>query len=98
MVLDIGEGGGRQPEGSDVVSRFFAPGSGVPEDPVTGSAHCAIGPYWAAALGTDRLVCHQASGRGGTVGVHVRGDRVGLEGGAVTVYRAELSPAAHPAP
>ena len=88
-------GGDGQP---DVVSRFFAPGSGVPEDPVTGSAHCAIGPYWTDALGTDHVVCYQASGRGGTVGVHVRGDRVDLEGGAVTVYRAELTSAAHPAP
>ena len=57
--------------GVDVVSRFFAPGSGVPEDPVTGSAHCAIGPYWAERLGTDTLRCYQASRRGGHVGVDV---------------------------
>lgn len=85
-------------DGVDVVSRFFAPNAGVVEDPVTGSAHCAIGPYWAGALGTDRLACYQASARGGAVDVRVRGDRVVLEGGAVTVYRAELAPSAHPAP
>ncbi len=81
---------------ADVVSRFFAPGAGVPEDPVTGSAHCAIGPYWAERLGTPDLTCYQASGRGGTVGVRVLGDRVELSGQAVTVYRAELTPAARP--
>lgn len=80
----------------DVVSRFFAPGAGVPEDPVTGSAHCAIGPYWASRLGIDALSCYQASKRGGTVGVRVVGDRVELTGRAVTVYRAELAPAARP--
>ena len=85
-------------DGVDVVSRFFAPNAGVVEDPVTGSAHCAIGPYWANDMGTDRLVCYQASERGGTVTVRACGDRVDLEGGAVTVYRAELSPDAHPAP
>ena len=86
---------GRQPD-ADVVSRFFAPGSGVPEDPVTGSAHCAIGPYWAGRLGQDTLSCYQASARGGHVGVEVRGERVHLTGHAVTVYRAELAPAARP--
>ena len=81
---------------ADVVSRFFAPGSGVPEDPVTGSAHCAIGPYWAEQLGQSRLACYQASRRGGNVGVEVLGDRVVLTGRALTVYRAELAPAACP--
>ena len=81
----------------DVVSRFFAPQSGVPEDPVTGSAHCAIGPYWAAVLGTDAVACFQASGRGGRVGVRVSGDRVALTGDAITVYRADLAEAARPA-
>ena len=84
-------------EDADVVSRFFAPNAGVVEDPVTGSAHCAIGPYWAGNMDTDSLVCYQASERGGTVTVRVRGDRVDLEGGAVTVYRAKLSPDALPA-
>ena len=82
--------------GVDVVSRFFAPGSGVPEDPVTGSAHCAIGPYWAEALGRDAVSCYQASARGGRVGVRIRGDRVDLTGRAVTVYHAEVAPAALP--
>ena len=84
--------------GADVVSRFFAPNAGVVEDPVTGSAHCAIGPYWAGEMGTDTVVCYQASERGGTVRVRMRGNRIDLEGGAVTVYRADLSPDAHPAP
>ena len=80
----------------DVVSRFFAPGSGVPEDPVTGSAHCAIGPYWSGRLGTDQLACYQASARGGRVGVRVLDDRVVLTGQAITVYTATLAPAARP--
>jgi PhzF family phenazine biosynthesis protein len=74
----------------DFVSRFFAPGSGIPEDPVTGSAHCALGPFWAERLGTTRLVGYQASARGGTVGVDVQGERVRLSGAAVTVLRATL--------
>jgi PhzF family phenazine biosynthesis protein len=74
----------------DFVSRFFAPGSGVPEDPVTGSAHCALAPYWAERLGREALVGYQASARGGRVGVRVRGDRVALSGRAVTVLRGEL--------
>ncbi len=88
----------RADEGAEhaVVSRFFAPGAGIAEDPVTGSAHCAIGPYWADRLGTDTLTCFQASLRGGTVGVRVSGDRVELTGRALTMYRAELAPAAEP--
>ena len=80
----------------DVVSRFFAPGSGVPEDPVTGSAHCAIGPYWADRLTLDSVSCYQASTRGGHVLVHVRGSRVDLVGHAVTVIRGELATAPSP--
>lgn len=80
----------------EVVSRFFAPGAGVPEDPVTGSAHCAIGPYWASEWGRDEVSCFQASRRGGHVGVRVVGHRVELTGRAVTVHRAELAPAARP--
>lgn len=76
--------------GYDFVSRFFAPASGVPEDPVTGSAHCALGPWWAAELGRDDLVGYQASERGGVVRVEVRGDRVRLAGHAVTVCRGTL--------
>ncbi|MBI2159924.1 MAG: PhzF family phenazine biosynthesis protein [Candidatus Rokubacteria bacterium] len=74
----------------DVVSRFFAPGSGIPEDPVTGSSHCALGPFWAARLGKTDLVAYQASPRGGVVRVRVAGDRVNLGGQAVTVLRGEL--------
>ncbi len=74
----------------DFVSRFFAPRLGVPEDPVTGSAHCGLGPFWAARLGTNELAGYQASPRGGTVLVRVAGDRVHLGGQAVTVLRGEL--------
>ncbi len=74
----------------DVVSRFFAPGSGIDEDPVTGSAHCAIGPHWVERLGRNPITARQASPRGGTIGVTVRGDRVELAGEAVTVMRSEL--------
>ena len=80
--------------GYDVVSRFFAPAAGVDEDPVTGSAHCALGPYWAGVLGRDAVRCFQASRRGGAVGVRVVGDRAELTGRAVTVFRAALSDAA----
>jgi PhzF family phenazine biosynthesis protein len=76
--------------GYDFVSRFFAPGSGVPEDPVTGSAHCALGPYWQSRLGKSDLVAYQASPRGGVVRVRVAGDRVKLGGKAVTVLKGEL--------
>jgi predicted PhzF superfamily epimerase YddE/YHI9 len=75
---------------ADFVSRFFAPGSGVDEDPVTGSAHCALGPFWGARLGRTELTGYQASKRGGTVGVRLEGDRVVLGGRAVTVLRGEL--------
>lgn len=74
----------------DFVSRFFAPGSGVDEDPVTGSAHCCLGPYWADRLGRDTLTGYQASERGGVVRVRVAGERVILQGQAVTVARGEL--------
>ena len=74
----------------DFVSRFFAPGCGVPEDPVTGSAHCALGPYWQGRLGKAELAGYQASSRGGTVLVACRGERVRLAGHAVTVVRGEL--------
>jgi PhzF family phenazine biosynthesis protein len=74
----------------DFVSRFFAPGAGVDEDPVTGSAHTALGPYWAGILGKSELTAFQASARGGVVRVRVRGDRVLLGGQAVTVMVGEL--------
>lgn len=74
----------------DFVSRFFAPGSGIDEDPVTGSAHCALGPYWEKLLQKPEFVAYQASPRGGVVRVRVDGDRVKLGGQAVTVLRGEL--------
>lgn len=76
--------------GCDFVSRFFAPASGIPEDPVTGSAHCGLGPYWADRIGRSDLVGFQASTRGGIVRVRVRGDRVLLGGQALTVLRGHL--------
>jgi PhzF family phenazine biosynthesis protein len=84
----------RSPE-YDFVSRFFAPAAGIDEDPVTGSAHCALGPYWAAKLGKDELTGYQASARGGVVRVRVAGDgvrhgRVVLLGQAVTVLHGTL--------
>jgi PhzF family phenazine biosynthesis protein len=76
--------------GIDFVSRFFAPAAGVPEDPVTGSAHCCLGPFWAERLGQNCLTGYQASRRGGTVTVKVLGDRVELGGKAVLVARGKL--------
>jgi len=76
--------------GIDFVSRFFAPAAGVPEDPVTGSAHCALGPLWGERLGKSSMVGYQASPRGGVVRVTVAGDRVLLGGQAITMLRAEL--------
>jgi PhzF family phenazine biosynthesis protein len=74
----------------DFVSRFFAPGSGIDEDPVTGSAHTALGPYWAQRLGKTAFTAFQASARGGVVRVEVKGDRVLLGGQAVTVMTGDL--------
>ena len=75
----------------DFVSRFFAPGAGIDEDPVTGSAHCALAPYWGAKLSKEEMVGYQASKRGGVVRVRLVGDRVILGGQAVTVVRGELA-------
>ncbi|WP_017973114.1 PhzF family phenazine biosynthesis protein [Actinopolyspora halophila] len=77
--------------GVDVVSRFFAPAVGIPEDPVTGSAHCALAPWWAERLGRTELLAEQASPRGGTVRMRPHGDRVALAGHAVTVLGGTLS-------
>jgi PhzF family phenazine biosynthesis protein len=74
----------------DFVSRFFAPGSGIDEDPVTGSAHCCLAPFWAERLGTTRFRARQVSARGGVLRVTLAGDRVLLAGQAVTVLRGEL--------
>jgi PhzF family phenazine biosynthesis protein len=74
----------------DFISRFFAPGSGIPEDPVTGSAHTSLAPYWGERLGRNELVGYQASARGGVVQVTSAGDRVHLKGQAITVLDGEL--------
>jgi predicted PhzF superfamily epimerase YddE/YHI9 len=80
---------GDQP-GVDSVCRFFAPAAGIDEDPVTGSAHCVLAPFWAGRLGRTELVGEQVSARGGTVGMRVAGDQVVLTGQAVTVLVAQL--------
>jgi predicted PhzF superfamily epimerase YddE/YHI9 len=74
----------------DFVSRFFAPGAGIAEDAVTGSAHCGLAPFWAARLGKQEMIGYQASERGGIVRVRLQGDRVLLGGHAVTVLHGEL--------
>jgi PhzF family phenazine biosynthesis protein len=74
----------------DFISRFFAPAAGLNEDPVTGSAHCVLGPYWAKHLGKSEFLAYQASARGGVVKVRVVDGRVKLGGQAVTVMRGEL--------
>jgi PhzF family phenazine biosynthesis protein len=74
----------------DFVSRFFAPAIGIPEDPVTGSAHCYLAPYWAGRLGKTEMSAYQASSRGGEVRMRLAGERVILGGQAVTVLAGEL--------
>ncbi|MCW5646051.1 MAG: PhzF family phenazine biosynthesis protein [Sphingopyxis sp.] len=76
--------GNDDPSGADVVSRAFAPGAGIDEDPVTGSAHSVLTPYWAARLGRDAFSAYQASARGGHVGCRLDGDMVELTGACVT--------------
>lgn len=83
-VLDIATAPGI---GTDVVSRVFAPGAGIDEDPVTGSAHAVLTPYWAERLGRETFTAFQASARGGHVGCRLAGDRVVLSGRCVTVIR-----------
>lgn len=75
----------------DFVSRFFAPAFGIPEDPVTGSAHCALGPLWAARLDKPKLRARQLSRRGGVLDVELVGDRVRLAGRAVTIFTGALT-------
>ena len=75
----------------DFVSRVFGPKFGIPEDPVTGSAHCALAPYWAGKLGKNNLSARQVSKRGGNLTCEVKADRVILTGGAVTVMEAEIA-------
>ena len=79
-------------EGIDFVSRYFAPRFGIDEDPVTGSAHCCLAPWWAAVLGRTRLTGYQASSRGGRVEVEIVDDRVRLGGHARTVWVGDLRP------
>jgi len=82
---------GSDDDSTDFVSRFFAPAVGVPEDPVTGSAHTALGPYWAAKLGRTELAAHQVSERGGRIDLLVGADRVELTGQAVTMLDGTLT-------
>ncbi len=77
-------------EGYDFVSRFFAPQAGIDEDPVTGSAHCCLGPFWQARLQKSEFLAYQASARGGVIRVRCQGDRVCLGGKAITVLQGEL--------
>ena len=74
----------------DFISRFFAPRIGIPEDPVTGSAHCALGPFWGKRLKKDILTGYQASDRGGVVSIELCDDHVKLKGQAVTVMKGYL--------
>ena len=74
----------------DFISRFFAPGAGIDEDPVTGSAHCCLGPYWGEILGKNEMIAYQASARGGVVRVKLSDDRVFLGGRAVTIMTGNL--------
>lgn len=76
--------------GCDFVSRFFAPGAGIDEDPVTGSAHCCLAPFWSRVLNKDDFVARQISARGGVLKVRLQGNRVCLSGQAITVLRGEL--------
>ena len=79
-----------QPD-ADIVSRVFGPAVGIPEDPVTGSAHCVLATWWWERVGRDRIVAEQASARGGRLDVVLDGDRVRLQGTAVTTLRGELT-------
>jgi len=81
-------------DGYDFVSRFFSPATGINEDPVTGSAHCCLGPFWGSRLKKDEMTAYQASERGGVVKVRLMGDRVALGGRAVTVMHGRLTDAA----
>ncbi len=74
----------------DIISRYFAPAVGIPEDPVTGSAHCCLAPYWATKLNKTKLLAHQASARSGSLKLALNGDRVKISGKAAIVFRGEL--------
>ena len=75
---------------------MFAPGMGIDEDPVTGSAQCPLAPMWAARLGKDEVVSRQLSARGGELRTRIDGDRVKISGRAVTIFRGEMSSAVLP--
>ncbi len=77
-------------EDADFVSRYFAPSYGIPEDPVTGSTHCSLAPYWVQQLGITRLHACQVSPRGGELWCEIKGERVILKGTAVLTLRGEL--------
>jgi PhzF family phenazine biosynthesis protein len=83
-------GGGASGGGADFVSRYFAPGYGIPEDPVTGSAHCTLAPYWGARLGKSKLRARQLSRRGGDLACELAGDRVLIAGRARLVIKGTL--------
>jgi PhzF family phenazine biosynthesis protein len=85
-TIVTGPGDGRY----DFVSRYFAPAKGIPEDPVTGAAHCMLTPYWAKRLGRTSFTAYQASRRGGQVHCRLLGDRVELEGGCVFFFEGEI--------
>jgi PhzF family phenazine biosynthesis protein len=85
-VIVTAEGNG----GYDFISRYFAPAKGIPEDPVTGAAHCMLAPYWAQRLGKSELRAYQASRRGGEIACHVAGDRIELEGTCVFYLEGEV--------
>src|SRR5690606_31564879 len=78
-------------EGVDCVSRFFAPAQGIPEDPVTGSAHCTIVPYWAKRLGKSDITAYQASKRGGTLYCRLDGERVRMAGSCVPYLEGSVT-------
>lgn len=81
---------GSQASGYDFVSRVFGPSIGIPEDPVTGSAHCCLAPYWGARLNKTEMLAYQASARGGEVKVRIEGERVRLSGKGVTVIKGNM--------
>jgi predicted PhzF superfamily epimerase YddE/YHI9 len=78
-------------DSADFVSRFFAPAVGIPEDPVTGSAHCTLIPYWARRLGRSRLHAQQVSARGGELGCEDLGERVRIAGSAVLFLEGTIT-------
>lgn len=86
--VGVTSAGDRAPH--DCVSRFFVPAQGIDEDPVTGSAHAAIGPYWAQRLGKRNLTAYQASKRGGTLRLSIGDDSIDIAGPAVTVMKSEI--------